>query len=108
MRTHWLLLEPMERLQRNLLLPVVSVRAVCLLPPSSTSNFVIAIHMALEDHRLQGRGVRVAYLHNAKLVGNRRKLHLESIITDLEYADDMALVADLWDYLKVICRGLSG
>ena len=88
----------------ELLLPVVSVRIVCWHPPCSTSiSMYVAIRMALEDHRLQGWGVRVAYLHNAKLVGNRSKLQLESIITDLTYADGLYLVADSWDDLKRSC-----
>ena len=36
----------------------------------------------------------MVYLHDAKLMCNRKKLQLETIITDLEYTDDMALVAD--------------
>ena len=58
--------------------------------------------MTLEDYRLHGRGVRVIYIHNANLIGNRWKLHLEFIITDLKYADNMALVADAWYDLKVM------
>ena len=38
-------------------------------------------------------------IHNAKLVGNRRKLQLETLVTDLEYADDMVLLADSWNDL---------
>ena len=36
--------------------------------------FDVAICMALEDHHMQGRGVSMAYLHDAKLVGNRKRL----------------------------------
>ena len=46
---------------------------------------------------MQGRAVSMAYLHDAKFVGNRKKLQLETIITDLEYADDMALVPNSWE-----------
>ena len=46
-----------------------------------------------------------AFLHNAKLGGDQKKLHLETIITDLDYNDDIALVADSWDGLRS-CRGL--
>ena len=35
-----------------------------------------------------------------ELVGNCRKLQQEAIISDLEYADDMASVAESWDDLK--------
>ena len=53
----------------------------------------MAICLVLENGQLKGRGVRVAYLHGAKLVGNFRKLQHEAIISDLEYTDYMALVA---------------
>ena len=56
----------------------------------------------MEDGQLQGGGVRVAHLHGAQLVGNCRKLHLETMISDLEYADDMVLVAESWDDLKAM------
>ena len=75
----------------------------CVLAPTLFNlYFDVAIRMALEGHQMQGRGVSMAYLHDAKLVGNRKKLQLETIITDLEYADDTALVADLWDDLKAM------
>jgi hypothetical protein len=45
---------------------------------------------------------RVAYLHDTKLVGNRRKLRCESVVSDLEYADDVVLVADSWDDLRAM------
>ena len=61
----------------------------------------------LDDHHSQGRGVRVVYLHDAKLVGNRRKLQLETLVTDLEYADDMALIADSWEDLKSMLKSLE-
>ena len=74
----------------------------------------VATRMAMDDHQMQGRGVSMAYLHDSKLVGNRKTLQLETIIADLEYADDMALVADSWDHLKAMldtvaecCRGLG-
>ena len=80
--------------------------------------------MALEDHQMQGRGVGMAYLHDnmveahcyglhdAKLMGNRKKLQLETIITDLIYANDMVLVAcdDLKAMLDTVadcCKGLG-
>ena len=82
--------------------------------------------MALEDHQMQGIGVGMAYLHDnlvkahcyglhdAKLMGNRKKLQLETIITELEYANDMALVAcdDLKAMLDTVsvadcCKGLG-
>ena len=56
-------------------------------------NFYIddAIHMALDVHRREERGIKVDNLLDADLVGNRWNLILETLVTDLEYADDMAL-----------------
>ena len=56
---------------------------------------------------MMNRGIGVAYLHDAKLVGNRRKLQLETLVTDLEYADDMALLVDSWDDLEAMLTSLS-
>ena len=49
----------------------------------------------------------MAYLLNAQLVGNLRKLQWETHVTDFEYADDMALLADSWDALEVVLTSLS-
>ena len=57
--------------------------------------FDTVIHMSLGSHQVQNKGVGIAYLHNAKLVGNRRKLQLETLVTDLEHAEDMALLLTL-------------
>ena len=43
--------------------------------------FDVAIRMALEDHQMQGRCGSRAYLYDAKLMGNRKKLQLETIIS---------------------------
>ena len=69
--------------------------------------FNAVILMALGSHREQNKGIAVAYLHNAELVGNRQKLQLETLVTDLEYADDMALFANSWDDLQTILTSLS-
>ena len=59
-------------------------------------------------------GIKVAYLHDADLVRNRKTLRFESLVTDLEYADDMALSSDNWldlttmlDSLSNCCKKLS-
>ena len=91
------------------------VQQGCVLAPTLFNLYSgVATRMAMDDHQMQGRGVSMAYLHDAKLVGNRKTLQLETIIADLEYADDMALVADSWDHLKAMldtvaecCRGLG-
>ena len=80
----------------------------CVLAPMLFNlYFDVAICMALENDHPKGRGVRVTYLHGAKLVGNRRKLKHEDIISDLEYAVDMALVVESWDDLKSMLNGVS-
>ena len=52
-------------------------------------------------------GIKVAYLHDADLVGNRKTLKFESLVTDLEYADDMALLSDNWLDLTTMLDSLS-
>ena len=49
-------------------------------------------HMALEEHSSQGRGIVMLYQPEAKLVGNRG-FNCETQLSDLEYADDVNLVA---------------
>ena len=39
--------------------------------------------------------------------GNRRKLQLKTLVTDLEYADYMALIADSWEDLKFMLKSLD-
>ena len=63
--------------------------------------------MSLDSHQVQNKGVGIAYLDNAKLVGNHRKLQLETLVTDIEYADDMALLADSWNDLETMLTTLS-
>ena len=63
--------------------------------------------MALEEHRQQGSGIRVAYLLDVDLAGNRRIPKLETLVTDLEYADNMALLANNWSDLTALLDSLS-
>ena len=82
---------------------ISGVRQGCVLAPTLFNLYYdVAICIALENSQPKGKGVRVAYLQGAKLVGNRRKLQHEAIISDLEYAVDMALVTESWDDLKSI------
>ena len=84
------------------------VRQGCVLAPTLFNlYFDVAIRMALENGQPKGKGVRMAYLHAAKLVGNCRKLQHEAVISDLEYADDMTLVAESWDDLKSMLDDVS-
>ena len=80
----------------------------CILAPTLFNLYFDAIiRMSLDSHQMMNRGIGAAYLHDAKLVGNRRKLQLETLVTDLEYADDMALLADSWDDLEAMLTSLS-
>ena len=83
------------------------VRQGCVLAPTLFNMYFDAvIHMALEEHRSQGRGVVMLYQPEAKLVGNR-SFNCSTLISDLEYADDMTLVAASWDDLKVMLQSLD-
>ena len=62
--------------------------------------------MALDELRSQGKGITVAYLHDADLVGNRKILKFESLVSDLEYAEDMALLTDNWSDLIIMLESL--
>ena len=80
----------------------------CVLAPTLCNlYFDVAICVALENGQPKGRGVGVAYLHGAKLVGDLRKLQHETIVSDSEYTDDMALVAESRDDLKSMLDDMS-
>ena len=66
-----------------------------------------AIGQPSDSHRMQNKGVGVSYLHDTKLVGNHRTLQFETLITDLEYADDMALLAYSWNNLEAMFTSLQ-
>ena len=45
----------------------------CVLVPTLFNlYFDMAIHMTSDKHRIEGKGIKVAYLHNAGLLGTRR------------------------------------
>ena len=82
---------------------------VCVLAPALFNLFSDAVIMLLDGHQVQNKGVGIAYLHNAKLLGNRREsyIQLETLVTDLENADEMALLADSWNDLEAMLTTLS-
>ena len=49
----------------------------------------------------------MSYLHGADLVGNKRTRKQKSLVSDLEYADYMALLADNWSDLTAMLDSLS-
>ena len=84
------------------------VRQGCVLEPTLLNIYFDAvIHMSLDSHRMLNRGIRMTSLLDAQLAGNCRKLQLETLVQDLEYADDMALLADSWDALEAMLTSLS-
>lgn len=72
----------------------------CVLAPT-LFNFSLdsVLQSTIADLNKQGNGVQVAYHLNTRLVGNRKKMTHEVNVTDLEYADDIALVSSSWDNL---------
>ena len=83
------------------------VRIGCVLEPTLFNMYYDAvIHMALEEHRSQGRGVVMLYQPEAKLVGNRG-FSCDTQLSALEYADDMNLVTDSWEDLKDMLQSLD-
>lgn len=83
------------------------VRQGCVLAPTLFNLFFDAvIRMAIGGHLEEGRGVRIAFNPDAKLLGDRRKMTLETLVTDLEYADDIALLSNSWGDLEVMIKSL--
>ena len=79
----------------------------CMLAPTIFNfYFDTAIHMALDVHRQDERSIKVAYLLDADL-GNKVSLKLETLVTDLEYAENMATLADNWADLTTILDSLT-
>ena len=63
--------------------------------------------MAIDNHLEEGRGVRVVFHPDAKLIGDRKKMTLETLVSDLEYADDMALMSNSWSDLEVMLKSMK-
>ena len=83
------------------------VRQGCVLAPTLFNLFFDAvIRMAIDDHLEEGRGVRIVFNPDAKLVGDRRKMTLETLVADLEYADDMVLLSNSWSDLEMMIKSL--
>ena len=68
--------------------------------------FDTVIRLAMGVHH-PGAGLSLSYLLDANLVGNRKKLTSEILVSDLEYADDMALICDSYDGLTTLLESLD-
>ena len=87
-----------------------SIHQGCVLVPTLFNlYFDVVIRMALEEHCQRGRGIRVPYIymHNGDLVGNRRVLNLETLVTDLEFAGSMTLLANNWSEVTAMQDSVS-
>ena len=84
------------------------VRQGCVLAPALFNlYFDIVICLSIDRCYEEGKGVHIVYHPDAKLVGDRRKKTMETLVTDLEYADDMALVSSSWSDLEVMIVSLN-
>ena len=76
------------------------VKHGCVLAPTLFNlYFDSVIRLVITDHQ-PDVGVCLSYLLDADLVGNRKKLTSEVSVSDLEYADDMALISDSYESLS--------
>ena len=77
-----------------------------MLAPTLFNLFLDAVLCkALEDH--PGCGLRILYNQEAELVGSRRKMSNQLLLQDIEYAYDMALIADSMDALESFLRAVD-
>ena len=85
----------------------VGVKQGCVLAPTLFNLFLDAvIRLAITDHQSEG-GLCLSYLLDADLVGSRKKLTSEVSVSDLEYADDMALISDSCEGLITLLESLD-
>ena len=83
------------------------VKHGCVLAPTLFNlYFDSVIRLVITDHQ-PDVGVCLSYFLDADLVGNRKKLISEVSESDLEYADDMALIPDSYESLSTF-SGISG
>ena len=60
--------------------------------------FDAVICMAMQKH--PEHGLTVLYHPEAELVGSRKRMNCQTVISDLEYADDICLISDSMDKLE--------
>ena len=79
----------------------------CVLDPTLFNLFFDAvIRMAIDDHLEEDRAVQIVFHPDTKLIGDRRKMTLETLVSDLVYVDDMALLSSSWSDLEVMIKSL--
>ena len=83
------------------------VKQGCMLAPTLFNLFFDAvIRLAINDHH-PGTGLSQYHFLNADQVGNWMKLTIEVSVSDLEYADYMALISDSCDGLTTLLESLD-
>ena len=83
------------------------VKQGCVLAPTLFNlYFDSVIRLVISDPQ-PDVGVCLSYLLDADLVGNRKKLTSEVSVSDLEYADDMALISDSYESLSSLLKSLD-
>ena len=69
------------------------VRQKCVLAPTLFNLFFDAVtRMAIDDHLEADKGVKIVFHPDAKLICDKRKMTRETLVSDLEYANDMSLL----------------
>ena len=85
----------------------VGVKQGCVLAPTLFNlYFDTVIRMAMSTHQ-SDVGLSLSYLLEADLVGNRKKLTSTVSVSDLEYADDMALTSESFEGLMSLLESRS-
>ena len=84
------------------------VRQGCVLAPTPSNLFFDAvIRMAIDDNLEEGRGeLQIVFHTHAKLIGDRKRIALETLDSDPEYANEMALLSSIWSDSEVMIRSL--
>ena len=83
------------------------IRQGCVLALTLFNLFFDAvIRMAIDDNLEEDRGVRIIFHPDIKLIGDLRKMTLETLVSDLVYMDDMALLSSSWSDLEVMIKSL--
>ena len=80
--------------QKSLLRHLGFARGVCWLLLFSTCFSMLSLEWPLMITLKKKGGVRIVFHPDAKLIGDRRKMTFETLVSDLEYVADMALMSN--------------